>query len=342
MFRAKTCFVLGAGASLEAGFPIGSALLTTIMEKLNLRYKFNSLNSGDSVIAAALLQKVGGQYGEDFNEYLYAAWRICEAAQIGLSIDNVIEQHDDDYRVQLCGKIAIAVSLLAAEKNSRLMPDRYETSPDLNKMKGTWYPTFVQMLCENVPRRSIESLFDNVPIVTFNYDRSVEYYLPQELMRVYGIDRNAADSAVSRLNIVHPYGQVAKLASSVESGGIGYGAAGINYLDLSENIITFSERIDDESQLARIRQPIDDAEQIVFLGSAFHRQNLELITPRTSRYRRVYATTLGIHGTEQDVVRLDLSSRFNVPNPGNCILHNGECGTMLAQNWRGITSEMHF
>ena len=58
------------------------------------------------------------------------------------------------------------------------------------------------------------------------------------------------------------------------------GAEGKSLLGLSKRIRTFTEGIDASSpDLAAIRQAVGPADELVFLGFAFHAQNMELLLP---------------------------------------------------------------
>jgi hypothetical protein len=76
LFRAKTIFVLGAGASFEVGLPVGKGLLENIVKLINIRYQYSRMVSGDHVIADALKYLVDEKYGEveKYNSHLHAAW----------------------------------------------------------------------------------------------------------------------------------------------------------------------------------------------------------------------------------------------------------------------------
>jgi hypothetical protein len=50
MFQSKTLFVVGAGASKEAGLPIGEELTDRIATLLKLHADYRSLKSGDDRI----------------------------------------------------------------------------------------------------------------------------------------------------------------------------------------------------------------------------------------------------------------------------------------------------
>jgi hypothetical protein len=44
------------------------------------------------------------------------------------------------------------------------------------RVKNTWYLPFFQLLTENVRKENMNTVFDNVSFVIFNYDRCIEHY----------------------------------------------------------------------------------------------------------------------------------------------------------------------
>ena len=53
-----------------------------------------------------------------------------------------------------------------------------------------------------------------------------------------------------------------------------------DYWELSNGIRTYSEQMTDEEELANIHNEMNAALQIVFLGFAFHDQNMSLLRPK--------------------------------------------------------------
>src|SRR2546430_729177 len=98
MFKSKTVFIVGAGASQEAGLPTGAQLKDIIAEKLNLTYKLGidptSPDTGDRAIAWALVEHVRKIGNNDINPYLFEAWKIRDAMPQAISIDNYIDAHN--------------------------------------------------------------------------------------------------------------------------------------------------------------------------------------------------------------------------------------------------------
>src|SRR4051794_12811903 len=123
MFRIPILFVIGADASQEAELPTGSGIKKDIALRLRINALYYSRKfDGDYVIYEALRHKV--MYNPDtrggIETYLAAAKQINQAMLISRSIDNFIDNHRGNDRIELCAKLAITQSILAAERNSKL------------------------------------------------------------------------------------------------------------------------------------------------------------------------------------------------------------------------------
>src|SRR5215469_9951144 len=123
MFKSKTVFIVGAGASQEAGLPTGAQLKDIIAEKLNITYlndfAFGTPDAGDEEIAFAL-SVYARETGGDFSSYLHEAWKIRDAMPQAISIDNYIDTHSMNHSLVLCGKLGIVRSIIEAERKSKL------------------------------------------------------------------------------------------------------------------------------------------------------------------------------------------------------------------------------
>ena len=137
----KTVFVIGAGASSEINLPTGHQLKDTISKLLDIRFGYQQI-SGDRTIAGALQEFTkNADQTDGINSYLQEAWHIRDALQLALSIDNFIEQHRDNEKIALCGKLAIVKSILEAEGHSLLYfkQDRVDSTISFKSLEKTWY-----------------------------------------------------------------------------------------------------------------------------------------------------------------------------------------------------------
>jgi hypothetical protein len=322
MFESHTLFVVGAGASAEIDLPVGSALLETIAKKLRITFQDDSdQHSADPEIVDALCHFARSR-GESINTYLYKAGMIHEAVPVAPSIDNFLDAHKKDEHLQVCGKLGIVGSILEAERNSRLFVDESRGGrDDLSRLNGTWYTAFMKMLVERVDLNEIESVFDKVSFITFNYDRCIQRFLHVALQKYYGIDSRRAANLISKLEIIHPYGSIGRLPFEGGESVVPYGARlkEAALIEAAGRIRTFTEQIEDFEFLEAIRESVCGAETLVFLGFGFHPQNMELLSGGSMiNARRAYATSYFCSNGDIEVfirqIRAMLEDDFS---PGN-------------------------
>jgi hypothetical protein len=312
MFKSKTVFIVGAGASCEAGLPSGEALKSEIAARLNIRYGDygDSLESGDIRIIEALKEasRRNGT-GGNINIYLPDCWRISDVVPTAsISIDNFIDAHRGNKSIELCGKLGIVKSILDAEHKSKLAgtpddPERFL----LKGLAGSWYLSFLQMLTEGVSRDDIKSISDNVSIITFNYDRCIERFLVQGIADYYAVEASAAQDVVKAIPIYHPYGSLGPLPWQSQQGFTPFGSQRVDLNNVAAGIKTFTEGMDDDDELTAMRSLIANADTVVFLGFAFHPLNMELLTSHgNSAVTRVFATSLGLSKSDETVISEDI------------------------------------
>ena len=283
MVNNKTVFIVGAGASKEANLPTGDELKKRISELLRFEIDdFDGRVSGDLNILGALtviLEDNSGSAGQ-LNEYIEAAERIRRAMPQAISIDNFIDSHQGDEKIEICGKLAIVRSILQAEQQSNLSAIGSQLRWDA--ISKTWYNSFFQLLTENCLVDRLAERLRTVVVISFNYDRCVEHFLFHALQNYYGIDSNASASLVQELEIYHPYGAVGTLrwqegnaASTIDFGGE---PIAHQLVDLASQIRTFTEGTDPKSsEIDAIRKHVEVANTLVFLGFAYHKLNMKLL-----------------------------------------------------------------
>ena len=108
MVRNNTVIVLGAGASQEFKLPTGAELKTNIATLLDFHFQSGpQLDRGDEKILRALQKFAGG-----YQSYLPAAYQIRDALPLAKSIDDYLEAHKDNEKIEICGKLAIVRAIL--------------------------------------------------------------------------------------------------------------------------------------------------------------------------------------------------------------------------------------
>ena len=344
--NAKTLFVVGAGASKEAGLPTGNELKAKIAEKLC--FKFDEFGSkqlaGDSEILGTLKKHVAAliTFPNEINSYVHAGQRIANAMPQAISIDNFIDSHQGDEKIELCGKLAIVKSILEAEKNSNLFCDQHRQSQiNFTRIEETWYNKFMKLLTEECRKEDIKGRLQNVSFITFNYDRCIEHFLFHALQNYYGIDAPEATEYLASLKVFHPYGLVGHLPWGIGPGGTPFG--GHEYRDdllsLTKQIKTFTERVEEETMLEEIRKTVREAEFVVFLGFAFHKQNMRLLQPMENRNsKQVFATAKGISDSDCKIIEKSIKDMIlkNKKNHRSYVRNDLVCSTLFDNYWRAL------
>jgi hypothetical protein len=346
MFRAKTLFILGAGASAEVGLPIGAKLLEEIGKLTDIKFQGGQQVSGDHHLLAALKAVLNeGQEVARLNEHLHAAWQLGASAQQALSIDNVIDALEDE-RVELVGKLGIVRAIHEAERESRYFRDsdnRYDRI-ELSRFKDTWYDSFTKLLTEGVRKSEVDRIFDNLTIINFNYDRCLEQYLPFSLANYYGLMPDAVRALMPKLPTHRPYGVAGKLPwqpGNIPAVPFAGGQASETAAAASQ-IRTFTERVEEGEELTRIRAALGAAERVVFLGFAFHRQNVDLIATRTSSNVGVLATAFEVSKSDQAVIEEELATALEIQASlaeREIELAEATCAKLFSDYWRTLTAE---
>lgn len=315
-FQNKTVFVVGAGGSAEVGLPMGADLKDKISKKLNIRYKDGyQLVSGDKRVVSAL--KAYGQHKgiRDLNPLFQAGRKVAAAMPLALSIDNFLHMHAHDELVVKMGKIGIAASIMEAEASSKIMPRESDRGMlHFTADNQSWHMKFVQMALEGIQVSDVETIFDNVSVISFNYDRCILHYLCHALATQLSIDLPRAKEIASKLEIIHPYGQVGKLPLAIGQPGFEFGTPPDvwNLVEIAQGIRTFTERIDDEDMLSRMRDLIIDAQQIVFIGFAFWPINMELLTiAHEGENKSIFATAYGLSEAQKFAADMSIIKAFS-------------------------------
>ncbi|SFR94756.1 hypothetical protein SAMN05216570_1046 [Dyella sp. OK004] len=321
MFKAKTVFVVGAGASAELGLPIGIQLKEQISTLLNFHFQNGQrVQGGDDLIyeACYISARAKSTQVVDINPYIKAGRTIQRAMPVSISIDNCLEQHNDDEIVELMGKLAIVRAILNAEKQSALYLDRrtrIEVSLANPKIQASWYVALFKKLTESVPRDKIDTIFKDVSFVIFNYDRCVESFLHTALQAAYGIDEARAGKVLAAVEFIHPYGAVGALPWQSENiRKVEYGGEVDAEMlrRLATGIRTYSEQAESGEVLERLHRCMQEAATAVYLGFAFHPQNMAMLhVPKDGRAQRVFGTAMGASKSDREIISSAIRSSLN-------------------------------
>lgn len=315
----KLAIVVGAGASKEYSFPIGSELKQHIADLLDIRFEHGiRQQSGDYLIMEAF-RRICRPDNADPNDFLYASWRIRDSLAQAPSIDQFIHTQRGDSRIETCGKLAIARAILKAEAQSSLyIPrDGSRETIDFGSTQSKWLDALFRVVIDGCVVEELDERFSAISLIVFNYDRSIEHYLFHALRNYYKISESRAAELIGQVRIYHPYGVVGDLPWQNPANHIAYGAdpTAEQLIALKDQIKTFTEGTDpNSSDLARIRAALGFAPRVLFLGFAYHQLNLRLLapqrTPPEGGLRRVIGTALGLSAADCAEISTELGTMF--------------------------------
>ena len=239
MIKEPAVLILGAGASMDYGFPSGAELLDDLVnfvspdgfsrdlipwetrseERLHLLAFANTYSGSDIPWSN---YKVSLEEVHQFREELIFA--------APSSIDDFLYHRSGFEKI---GKLCIALCLSSYEKKGpEFLTEKIDmstvsrhrdvanTSHKGLKIRRGWYSHFWRRLYENTegkpnavhdPIETIKTSLKNLTIITFNYDRSLEHFLFNAIKSLYGKDDVETSAILSNLTIHHVHGQLGYL-----------------------------------------------------------------------------------------------------------------------------------
>jgi hypothetical protein len=291
----KVTFILGAGSSAEIGMPIGSSLKEQIELCLDFTVSDGMITGGNALVRDAIIHLANSSKVEGV-ALIHAARLISRSMPQALSIDNFINSHRSNPNVAIVGKLAIAACILEAERASKIYtkPER-DSKLVVKNASETWYNALFQKITQYRQVDEIPKALSGVRIITFNYDRTLEFFLSKSLQNFYGISHAESIEILTNLKIYHPYGTVGALWPSENNSIIAFGKnpSPLELIASSKDLRTFTEEVaQGAATLEAFRACIWGASNIICLGYAFHELNNKLLfgAPRVKDVR--YETRL--------------------------------------------------
>ncbi|OAN60283.1 hypothetical protein A8B79_10030 [Balneola sp. EhC07] len=281
MVKGRTVLVIGAGASYELGFSLGTKLKEDIANLLSFGYHNRDFIYKDELIYETIRVYSSNNCKTSFEDLINASNDIHRAMPLAISIDHFLDAHKGNSEIEFCGKIGIARAILDQEKSSKIYFDRLnDIGPDFNFKKDIWLTSFFQILTENCKRSDLPERFSKFTLIIFNYDRSVEHFLYHALQYYYKLSPFDAREILSYIEIYHPYGTVGTLPWMEQDNSIEFGKEPTAYqlMKLAEELNTFTEGVTSQkNRISKIRASISNSDLALFLGFAYHPMNLRLL-----------------------------------------------------------------
>jgi hypothetical protein len=246
----RTVIVLGAGASMPYKFPSGEDLL----------HEARQLD----------LEQMQDWVGSSHDRQIVKALRHALRGTLERSIDAALETLSKE--VIDAGKSYMARSILKREFEMR---DRFEKDPD------KWH----EILWEAFDLKSIDAFKDTpLTLITYNYDRSVEFALSRSLQYKFRLDEDRCAEALQPIGPIHLHGQLGLLPSGIVQrelivpfGGRDEedGPTHDDCLVAARCIQVVHEPVPTASQFVQARRALQAAERVIFLGFGYAPNNME-------------------------------------------------------------------
>ena len=311
-FSAKTLLIVGAGASAELDFPIGDTLKDNIRSCAKVNWNGVEL-TGDREYCRIVEDLARTKYGGRLEAILAALKHVHENLVLSGSIDQFLSSHQKDENVVRLAKLAIAYEIAKAEQKSHLNENIQRTAhTEFVHLKDTYLPRLWARLQNGQPIDEWEGFFENLKIITFNYDRVLEQFFALALKRFCKVGASQATTFAANLPILHVYGHLGSLEPTSRQ-YCAYAPDLRAMVDASERILTFSETVE-ENVKEEIRNYVNWADRIISLGFSYANVNMALFPlPRGNkmRGREVVGTCFKMSDPNQAYARDQLNLRFD-------------------------------
>jgi hypothetical protein len=190
------------------------------------------------------------------------------------------------------GKRLIAIVIGNEESEARL----FEAKPEED-----WYRYLFKWMAEAATLQAFRR--NNVRFVTFNYDRSLEYFFYHAL-KSYGKNPVEAAEALRELRIVHVHGKLGDLQFPGEPARAEhrpYSQPGRRELDYAVDGIRIVHEDGDVQAIDTARSWIAESESCIFLGFGFDSRNMQRLSLHDyvdAGRTKFWGTTLGLEDSE--------------------------------------------
>jgi hypothetical protein len=277
MITTPTVFVLGAGASVDFGFPAGLKLLQMVVDfKQDTPGRRTMLELGWDVRQLGI---------------------FCDALRYSAdaSIDAFLEKRPEFMDI---GKVCMAVALIACEQTPTIFGD----PGGLN---------WIKYLFRRMQGESFERFGENaVSFVTFNFDRVLEHFLCTALQNAWGRTEEAAGAILNKIPIIHLHGQLGFLPwqagkkkrpfnTTIDAQSLRIAADGIKVVH---------EGVEDrKQQFGDAKAAILGATRTYFLGVGTSNVNFHRLGVAEFEKDKAWATERGL----TDAEFTEASSRYN-------------------------------
>jgi hypothetical protein len=273
MIVIPTTFIVGAGASTDYGFPLGSNLAKRISSEL--------------MDATSLLRSWLQEAEFEAEALENFAKRLKNS---GLkSIDAFLENNNSPELLAI-GKSCIAALILEGEEKCLKNDLLFAGAPDDHWIRHVW-----NCLHSGSSKQTLHD--SRLSFVTFNYDRVIEHFLQTVIENAFGMSREEAVTIREQaIPIVHLHGSLGQLPFGSTKNlpdGLRTAAAGIR--------VVHDAVADDDPEFSKARHLLDEAMNVCLVGFGYDRTNAERLRLRKQRDQKfqMHGSAFGLHEGER-------------------------------------------
>ncbi len=273
----KRVFIIGAGGSHSYNFPLGNELFDRIRQRYHRHVK--------NYIRQVMSYKI-----PDASPEYREAEKFCNLLSKikGISIDKYLNLNQDYLDI---GKTAILMEILHSENSSKLIDS-----------EDDWYEYLFSRMLNGLGTINdiMENFGKDCAFITFNYDRSFENFIYNNLLNIlkHEVKEDDIIKLIKAIPIIHIYGKAGYLEwehPQYQNQITSYGKSDIKLLDHCNLIMNMIELIYEKRQEAKEIQDAQDyihnSESVYFLGFGFDLENLKILGfPDKYSGNKIYAT----------------------------------------------------
>lgn len=291
MITEKTVLILGAGASIPYGFPSGQ----------ELRHRIFNINpqdvSAENQKTVTQLLKLGHKK-HDIEEF------VSDFKYSGkYSVDAFLEHRQDFMTI---GKDLIALMLMPHEEIGNLFSD----SPK----KDNWYEYLFNKISSDFERFEKNKL----SILTYNYDRSLEFYLLVAIQKSYKKSHGVAVEKLKYIPIIHLHGNLGALPGLSNENSRDYVPSTEldNIRKAANGIKIIHEGIAENPEFKRANELLAGAKRIIFLGFGYDQINMSRLGLTNLHGKTIIGSTHGLTRAEWMGIKKNNNGKINFDRNG--------------------------
>lgn len=290
MIQNNTTLILGAGTSIDYGYPSGRDLLIHICKELQTTGEFYTT-----------LYKLGISENKikEFRDELYFSQQS--------SVDAFLEHRQEFIDV---GKLAIARALIPFENDKLLF----------SKEKYRWY----EYLYSKLNADFIDFRTNKLYIVTFNYDRSLEHYLFTALKSSHGKSDDECANILGYIPIIHIHGQLSYLPwqCDIDKPSRPYSEIISDIEEIrvaADQLKIISEGNINTEELQQAVRLMYESSYIYILGFGYHDENLKKLQFGHFKSRHVRGSCYGLGDADTTAINSRWGIRFPDQTKGDIL-----------------------